>query len=60
MTFTSKESARQELPRQSLNGHWQLRVRSEVVVCPDCGALLPRSSNPQSCALCGSGPLPQN
>lgn len=44
-------------PRQPLNGFWSLRVRSEVVVCPDCGALLPRSTKPKTCALCGSGHL---
>ncbi|MBI4861251.1 MAG: hypothetical protein HY815_13480 [Candidatus Riflebacteria bacterium] len=37
-----------------LTSVWQLRMRSEVVICPDCGAMLPVSSNPESCALCGS------
>ena len=54
----SKEMVRQGTQaRQPLNGFWQLRMRSEVVVCQDCGALLPRSSNPETCALCGAGAI---
>jgi rubrerythrin len=55
----NKEINRQPEARYPMNGSWTLRVRSEVVVCQDCGAMLPRSSQPETCALCGSGRLPE-
>ena len=56
MTITN-EDGRLENVGRLLNGCWQLRLRSAVIVCPNCGALLPRTAEPTCCALCGSQEL---
>ena len=37
------------------NGHWNVRVRTHVIVCSACGANTPKWQNPQFCPECGAG-----
>jgi len=56
VVLTRDENRSQNLSSQH-NGPWHLRLRSSVIICPDCGAIIPRSAEATCCALCGARDL---